>query len=248
MAHYNRRDLPIELPQDTDGLSEHIGKKLRQFREKHHWTLEDLAQQLDLSHTQISKYEQGRTKISAPLLYQIARLFSVSIDSFYDGYQEQNDPSHHKKNTSNTVCTTPKERLSVLLIEDSPSDAILLRTILSEGPFDIQFHCIDDGNKVMPFLRHHRILSNFPKPNLIFLDLNLPSMDGVKILRAIKQDRDLQDIPVIVLTGNLDRRDMEMAYKNYASGYMVKSLDYNRFRQAIQHTLSYWGGAVVLPT
>jgi CheY-like chemotaxis protein/DNA-binding XRE family transcriptional regulator len=247
MPHYRQRPKKKPIENDTHTFNEHIGQKVRLFRLKRGWTLDDLAKNLDISHTQISKYEKGQTKISVNLLYQMAQLFSIPVENFFHGYVEKTEKDDNTI-LSNIISTEPKETINVLLVEDSPSDAVLLRTALSDVSFTINFHCLNDGAHVMDFLRRQRLLENFPRPNIIFLDLNLPTLGGLKVLRDIKQDRNLQDIPVIILTSNLDRQDMEMAYKNYASGYMVKSFDYKKFRATIHNTLAYWGQSVVLPS
>lgn len=246
MAHYRQR-VPKNAPENAHTFNEHVGQRLRFFRSKRGWTLDDLAKNMNISHTQISKYEKGQTKISANLLFQMSQLFAVPVESFFHGYKEKtaNDQSAP---LSNIISTEPKDIISVLLVEDSPSDAVLLRTVLTDLPFNVKFHCLNDGNEVMEFLRRQPTSEDFPRPTIIFLDLHLPTLGGFKVLRSIKQDRELQDIPVIILTGNLDRQDMEMAYKNYASGYIVKSFDYKKFRETIQNALAYWGKSVVLPS
>lgn len=246
MPHYRQR-VPKNPPENAHTFNEHVGQRLRFFRSKRGWTLDDLAKNMKISHTQISKYEKGQTKISANLLFQMSQLFAVPIESFFHGYKEKTANDQNAP-LSNIISTEPKDVISVLLVEDSASDAVLLRTILTDLPFTIKFHCLNDGNQVMEFLRRQPISEDFPRPTIIFLDLHLPTLGGFKVLRSIKQDRALQDIPVIILTSNLDRQDMEMAYKNYASGYIVKSFDYKKFRETIQNALAYWGKSVVLPS
>ena len=87
-----------------------------------------------------------------------------------------------------------------------------------------------------------------PYPDLIFLDLNMPKLDGITTLKSIKQSKELRHIPVIILTGSIRTQDVMNSYKNYASGYIRKSFEYETLKQHIHLAINYWTEAVILPT
>jgi DNA-binding response OmpR family regulator len=81
----------------------------------------------------------------------------------------------------------------------------------------------------------------------VLLDLNIPKRDGQTVLKEIKRDREIQDIPVIILTNSISVQEMIMVYKNQASGYISKSFDYDVFQKNMIGLVDYWSTVVVLP-
>jgi CheY-like chemotaxis protein len=86
-----------------------------------------------------------------------------------------------------------------------------------------------------------------PRPNLILLDLNLPGTDGRALLAVIKDDEDLRAIPVIVLTTSSNPKDIATCYQRGANSYLIKPVDYARFKQSLQTLVDYWFRVAVLP-
>jgi CheY-like chemotaxis protein len=79
-----------------------------------------------------------------------------------------------------------------------------------------------------------------PRPDMILLDLRLPKIDGLDVLKIIKSDADLTCIPVVVLTTSNTKEDKELAYNNHANGYLVKPLDVLRFINLLELHGDYW--------
>src|SRR6266851_1774727 len=90
--------------------------------------------------------------------------------------------------------------LEILMVEDNPADVRLTREAFAEGKIHNTMNVVKDGVEAMAFLRHQAPYAQVPKPDLIFLDLNLPRKDGREVLFEIKADRDLMRIPVVILT------------------------------------------------
>ncbi len=90
--------------------------------------------------------------------------------------------------------------------------------------------------------------TDFPKPDLIFLDIYLPNRNGISILKDIKKDALLGNIPIIMLTSNVDSSLMEQSYKYGSSGYICKSFDFVQFKKNITSCINYWSKTVVSPT
>lgn len=224
----------------------YVGQKLRDFREKVGWTLSDLADKVGVSHQQIHKYEQGLTKISASMLYKLTTIFKTTSNCFFDGFNPEAFQTKEIK-IDDLISLETKGHINLLLIEDNPADEFLVRKVLESAKYQFEIYCLHEGDEVLDFLRHKISLTSFSRPDIILLDLNLPKVNGLSILRALKQDRDLQGIPVLVLTSSLSKMDMVNAYKNYASGYIIKSFEFEVFKKNLLMALNYWVETVVFP-
>ncbi len=136
----------------------------------------------------------------------------------------------------------------ILLAEDEPADAHLVKTALAECGIQAQLHHARDGQEVLDFLRRQGPrFAAAPRPSLILLDLNMPRMDGHECLAALKLDPLLRAIPVVVLTTSEVERDVHSAYKLGAAGYVTKPLDVEQFIAAIGQLGDYWINLVRLP-
>jgi CheY-like chemotaxis protein len=235
--------MPVNMDSETNTLDIFLGKKLKDYRQKLGWTLAEMAEKIGVSHQQIHKYEQGLTKISATLLFKLSQMFSVSPNCFFEGF----DPTSLAINREGLISMKKKEIINILMIEDNPADEFLARRALENSGHKFNIYCLKDRDEVFNFLRRQLDISPFSRPDIILLDLNLPKVSGHSILKALKQDRELQDIPVIVLTSSLNRTDMINSYKNHASGFIIKSFDYEVFEKNLQTAINYWIDAVVLP-
>lgn len=221
-----------------------LGKKLRDFRERVGWTLTELGERVGVSHQQIHKYENADSKISASMIFKFAQVFETNPNSFFDGFNII-DLDFQR---GDTISLKQKDIINILLIEDSSADEFLIRKALENCGHQFNIYCVHDSEEVFNLLRRKVSIAPFPRPDLILLDLNLPKMNGLSILKSLKQDREIQDIPIIVLTSSLNKMDMINAYKNHASGFISKSFDFNVFQKNLQTTIDYWVEAVVLPT
>src|SRR5436305_7897776 len=103
-------------------------------------------------------------------------------------------------------------RYEILLVEDNPGDVLLTREVFREGKFPHQLSVVQDGDEAIRFLRNEGKYADAPRPDLILLDLNLPKKDGRELLRDIKTDQHLRNIPVLVLTTSKADQDIDAAY------------------------------------
>lgn len=230
---------------NTIAIDKIIGKQLREKRIKRGLTLSAVANEIGVSYQQIQKYESAVSKISASALYQLTLLYGIGIEKFFEGLPGANLPS---KNISNGLLRQSERKvLNLLIVEDNPGDEAITRRALSDFK-DINILCVHDGAQTMEVLRYKTLCSDFPRPDLIFLDMYLPRRDGLTILKEIKRDRDIQDIPIVILTNNISADLMSLAYKNGASGYICKSFDFMAFKESITDCIKYWSQAVVLPS
>jgi len=113
----------------------------------------------------------------------------------------------------------------ILLLEDEPADAHLVRISLKEARVHCRLHHQLDGRDGLDFLLRKPPHQEAPRPDLILLDLNMPRMNGHEFLNAIKAEASLCDIPVVVLTTSEVERDVEACFKNGAAGFITKPVD-----------------------
>ena len=136
---------------------------------------------------------------------------------------------------------------TVLLVDDNPSDVDLVRQFLSAVPHPPRVLVGEDGVEALNILRRKGPYASAPRPDLIILDLNLPRIDGREVLAAIKNDRELREIPVVVLTTSSAGRDIAQCYQLNANCYVTKPLDVDAFEQTVQNIERFWLSTVKLP-
>lgn len=136
----------------------------------------------------------------------------------------------------------------ILLVEDEPADAHLVRTAIKQCQSACNVFHVMDGVEALEFLRREsERYRNVPQPDLILLDLNMPRMNGREFLAAVKADENLDSIPVVVLTTSDVERDVETAYKLRASGFVTKPIDMEQFIETMRQLVAYWLTLTRLP-
>lgn len=138
-------------------------------------------------------------------------------------------------------------RAVVLLVEDSDNDIELTKLAFEHNEFAVDVHVTRDGEQCMAFLERQSDYANSPQPDLILLDLHMPKMSGLEVLKAINTDPQLRHIPVIVLTTSNSESDVLEAYRRCCSGYVIKPLGFAEFVTAVQSLEQYWFALVDLP-
>ncbi|WP_135229575.1 response regulator [Deinococcus fonticola] len=123
----------------------------------------------------------------------------------------------------------------ILLVDDNPNDVELALTALSEVEAQ-QVTVAHSGEEALNILQ----APSQPAPDLILLDLNMPHMDGLAVLDAVRADRRLREIPVVMLTTSGEEGDIKACYEHGATAYVVKPLDFTQFRDALNTILRFW--------
>ena len=137
--------------------------------------------------------------------------------------------------------------IEILLVEDSPTDALLTQRALADARFVNRLNIVDDGVQALAFLRREPPFANALRPDLILLDLNLPKKDGREVLEEIKADEFLRIIPVVVLTTSRAEEDILRSYRLHANCYITKPVDFDSFTDAIATLEKFWFAVVTLP-
>ncbi|MEW5802611.1 MAG: response regulator [bacterium] len=133
--------------------------------------------------------------------------------------------------------------MHILLIEDDPVHIKLVERALKKSGFNNRLTIIQDGEEAFNYLLNQEVKSpeeEFIYPHLILMDINLPKVNGLEILRRIKQSPKLQYIPVVILTTSSNRTDLEKCYEFHANSYITKPLGYEEFNQKIRSIEHYW--------
>lgn len=136
----------------------------------------------------------------------------------------------------------------ILLVEDNPAEARLTMEALGEAGIAHELDHVSDGEAAMAFLRKEEAYINGQRPDMIFLDLNMPRKDGRQVLREIKADLSLASIPVIVITNSQAKEDVDDVYRLRANCYLVKPPDLNEFFSMIQRVVDFWWLTARLPS
>ncbi len=138
--------------------------------------------------------------------------------------------------------------LAILLVEDSPTDALLAKEALKLGAVDHTLKHVHDGVQAMQFLRREEPFADAARPDVILLDLNMPAMNGHEVLEEIQADKSLRRIPVMVLTTSDDEQDINNAYDRNANCFVTKPVDLSDFIEIMQSLSRFTLTWVALPT
>src|SRR5438874_13600108 len=127
------------------------------------------------------------------------------------------------------------QEADILLVEDNPNDAELTQRALKKSGPGTRLAIARDGAEALEYL-----LSNRPKPKVIFLDLKLPKIDGIEVLRRLRADDSTRAVPVVVLTSSQEERDIKECYKLGVNSYVVKPVEFDEFYRAVADLGIYW--------
>lgn len=136
---------------------------------------------------------------------------------------------------------------NILLIEDNEGDIELTRRALRDQRDIYNISTANDGIEGLNYLRREGDDAEETKPDLIFLDLNMPRMDGKVFLEMVKSDEKLKSIPVIMLTSSESQNDIQACYDRHANSYIVKPFDTHEFADIIKKTVSFWRDIIRRP-
>ena len=137
--------------------------------------------------------------------------------------------------------------VDILLVEDNPSDVLLLERVLEGSWLRKTIHAVASGEEALRFLRRQCPYEQAPRPRLMLLDLYLPGLSGLDVLRTVQQDPRLRAIPVVMLTVSGTRKDILAAYDEGARAFITKPSDRVEFEVVIQAIDAFWLETAQLP-
>lgn len=137
--------------------------------------------------------------------------------------------------------------MEILLVEDSVPAAKLAMGGVKRGDFEHRLTWLRDGQEASDFLHQTGLFAQAPQPDLILLDLGLPGKDGRELLREIRADEQLKDIPVVILTASTDQTDIVRSENLKVEGYLIKPLDLEKFLKLVRKLKRFWKEDMIVP-
>jgi chemotaxis family two-component system response regulator Rcp1 len=145
------------------------------------------------------------------------------------------------------MASAQAQPIDILLVEDNPGDVRLTREALKEAKVLNNLSVVQDGIEAIAFLRREGKYAQEVRPDIIFLDLNLPKKDGREVLAEIKKDPNLRRIPVVILTTSKAEEDVVKTYDLHANCYITKPVDIDQFVMVVKSVEEFWFTIVKLP-
>jgi len=137
--------------------------------------------------------------------------------------------------------------IDILLVEDNVADVRLTEEVLTDSKVHNNLIVANDGQEALMCLRRQGRFKKSPRPDLSWLDLNLPIKDGREVLADIKADPDLKRIPVVILTTSKAEEDILKTYNLHANCYITKPVDLEQFVTVVRYIEDFWLAIVRLP-
>jgi two-component system, response regulator len=134
----------------------------------------------------------------------------------------------------------PQRAVDILLIEDNPADVELTIAALRRNRLANEIHVCRDGEEALDYLLGPNGRKNAASLKLVLLDLKLPKVDGMQVLRALKQDAQTRALPVVVLTSSREDHDIVESYQLGSNSYLQKPVDFDQFREMVMQIGLYW--------
>jgi CheY-like chemotaxis protein len=136
-----------------------------------------------------------------------------------------------------------KNNIPILLVEDDQVDVMTVERAFKKSKILNPLYVASNGEEALAYLRHagaYKDPESSPRPGIILLDLNMPVMNGVEFLKAVKADGDLRRIPVIVLTTSREEEDRLQSFDLSVAGYIIKPVEFDKFVESVRLVDLYW--------
>lgn len=131
---------------------------------------------------------------------------------------------------------------NILLVDDSANDVVLIKSALKNAHFSNEIIVADNGEEALDFLYKRGKFSDYTgsEPIFILLDIKMPMMDGIEVLKIVRADKAFNNIPIIMLTSSRDTHDLQICYDNGANSFVVKPVNINDFMEVVKDLGKYW--------
>ena len=138
--------------------------------------------------------------------------------------------------------------IELLIVEDDPGDVVLTREALGASTTPHNLRVVEDGESAVAYLCREGEFADARRPDLVFLDLNLPRLDGWEVLARVKSDPVLRAIPIVVLTTSDARADVDRSYDLHANAYVTKPVDLGAYTEVVRHVDEFFLTVAHLPS
>ena len=219
-------------------LKKGFGAELRRRRIASGISQERLAELADLHRTYISAVESGRRNLTLESIQRLATALGASVASFFSAV-EGSVQGPAKGAETPPVSRAGIQAGNILLIEDDPRDVEYTLAAFKAAKLANPVEVIADGAAALDWLTRG---GNGPRAavHLVLLDLHLPKVHGLEVLKRFRADRHLQSLPIVVLTGSRSDRDMQEAMRLGANAYLIKPVDFQRFAELTPKLSFQW--------
>jgi CheY-like chemotaxis protein len=139
--------------------------------------------------------------------------------------------------------------IDILLVEDNPADAELAMHALASSEPASKVAWVQDGVAALDFIFRRGAYATRPDhhPRVILLDLKLPKVDGMEVLKQLKENASTRAIPVVMLTSSGEKRDINASYQLGVNSYVVKPVEFEEYSHTLEHAGSYWTRVNTVP-
>jgi CheY-like chemotaxis protein len=211
-----------------------FGESVKIWRQELGISQEELADRADLHRTYISDVERGARNPSLQSITKLARALEVSISSLFPQQirHEKSGAGHDRK------------LVDILLVEDDANDEELTLHAFKKARFANKVHVVRDGAEALDYVfcsGKYSARRAGENPQMILLDLKLPKISGLEVLRRIKADKRTATIPVVVLTASRENDDIVQCQRLGAKSYIVKPVDFQNLSEATPGLNLDWG-------
>lgn len=137
---------------------------------------------------------------------------------------------------------------NILIADDDTNDRFIIAESFKETNLFCSLDFVENGEELVDYLNKNGKYSDKPNPDIILLDLNMPRKDGRDALKEIKNNPELKETPIIILTNSKDDRDIRYCYRNGANCYLVKPLEFNDFVKLAELIMKFWFQTAIIPS
>jgi CheY-like chemotaxis protein len=137
--------------------------------------------------------------------------------------------------------------MEILLVEDDLLQARLSIEALRQGKVQHRMTLVRDGEEAMAFLFRRGHFALAPRPDLVLLDLRLPKLDGLDVLREIREDSELATLPVVIMTSSEEEQDKLICQQHQVEAYIIKPVELEKFLSLVKQLKRFWHEDVILP-
>jgi two-component system response regulator len=149
-------------------------------------------------------------------------------------------PNAAKASAEEFTITCNDEPITILLVDDDEDCRTLIRDAISECKVSNKVFEVCNGQEAMDFLNKRGAFADAPRPGLVYLDIEMPGLDGLSVLGQIKSDTELRDIPVVMMTGVAEEKQMAEAAILGANSYTLKPANAEQFLRTVLASTTYW--------
>lgn len=213
-----------------------FGREVRAWRNKLGFSQEELAERAGLHRTYISDIERGTRNVSLGSVERLARALNIPVPTLFT-----TDPAPASPSSPNDL--PPAELVDILYVEDERDDVELTLRALRSANLPNRVHVVRDGAAALDFLfctGEYAGRQRSRHPQMVLLDLKLPKVGGIEVLRRIKSSPETRDIPVVVLTSSREHPDIVTCKQLGSNGYIVKPVDLASFGDVARQLSLQW--------